>query len=101
MRSSCMKPQVTRKLLGRVLSYTRHGRPDEHRHRPPSVHDFAADLILVMDQGRVVERGTHEQLLAFNGLYAQLYETQFDNVRFAHITLRINLDERRYSYPSL
>jgi len=39
---------------------------------------LAADLILVMDRGRIVERGTHEQLLAMGGLYSQLYETQFN-----------------------
>jgi len=38
---------------------------------------LASDLILVMDRGEIVERGTHGQLLARNGLYAQLYETQF------------------------
>ncbi|MCG8349908.1 MAG: ATP-binding cassette domain-containing protein [Chloroflexales bacterium] len=38
---------------------------------------LAADMILVMDQGRVVERGTHTELLAHNGLYTALYETQF------------------------
>lgn len=38
---------------------------------------LAADLILVIDRGRVVEQGTHAQLLEENGLYATLYKTQF------------------------
>ena len=38
---------------------------------------LAADQILVMDRGRIVERGSHEQLLASGGLYSQLYDTQF------------------------
>ena len=38
---------------------------------------LSADLILVLDSGRIVERGTHSELLAKGGLYAQLYETQF------------------------
>jgi len=42
---------------------------------------LAADLILVMDRGRIVERGTHKQLLAMGGLYSQLYETQFRGER--------------------
>jgi len=39
---------------------------------------LAADLILVLDRGRIVESGTHASLLAQNGLYASLYHTQFD-----------------------
>ncbi|MHB2150372.1 ABC transporter ATP-binding protein [Calditrichota bacterium LG25] len=35
-----------------------------------------ADLILVLDQGRIVERGTHESLLAVGGLYADIFEKQ-------------------------
>ncbi|MQY06890.1 ABC transporter ATP-binding protein [Actinomadura macrotermitis] len=37
----------------------------------------AADLILVVEDGRIVERGTHEQLLAENGRYTELHRTQF------------------------
>jgi ABC-type multidrug transport system fused ATPase/permease subunit len=38
----------------------------------------AADEILVIEDGRVVERGTHAGLLASGGRYEELYRTQFD-----------------------
>jgi ATP-binding cassette subfamily B protein len=44
-------------------------------HRLSTVRD--ADLILVVDGGRIVEQGTHDDLLGREGLYAQLYQTQF------------------------
>jgi ATP-binding cassette subfamily B protein len=44
-------------------------------HRLSTIH--SADLILVMDRGRIVERGTHAELLEYGGLYKHLYETQF------------------------
>ena len=37
-----------------------------------------ADLILVMNQGDIVEQGTHEELLAKGGFYADFYNSQFD-----------------------
>lgn len=39
-----------------------------------------ADLILVMNAGNIIEQGTHEQLLAKGGFYANLYRAQFDSV---------------------
>ena len=40
---------------------------------------LAADKILVIDKGRLVEQGTHAQLLAQDGLYTTLYKTQFQS----------------------
>ena len=39
-----------------------------------------ADLILVMKDGDIIEQGTHEQLLARGGFYANLYNSQFEDV---------------------
>jgi ATP-binding cassette subfamily B protein len=51
-------------------------------HRLSTVRD--ADQILVIEAGQVAERGTHEELLAAGGLYAELYLTQFAGQEHAH-----------------
>ena len=46
-------------------------------HRLSTIRD--ADLILVMKDGDIIEQGNHEELLAKNGFYAELYNSQFEN----------------------
>jgi ABC-type multidrug transport system fused ATPase/permease subunit len=46
-------------------------------HRLSTIRD--ADTILVVERGRIVERGSHFELLAANGRYAELHRTQFDD----------------------
>ena len=45
-------------------------------HRLSTIRD--ADLILVMDKGDVVEKGTHDELIMKKGVYHKLYHAQFD-----------------------
>jgi len=63
-------------LIQDALERIMHGRTSlVIAHRLSTV--LAADVILVLEKGRLVERGTHTQLLEQGGLYAALYETQF------------------------
>jgi ATP-binding cassette subfamily B protein len=50
-------------------------------HRLSTIRD--ADWILVMDHGDIVEQGTHENLIAAGGFYANLYNSQFDKLESA------------------
>ena len=47
-------------------------------HRLSTIRE--ADVILVMKEGKIIEQGTHEVLLAQNGFYAELYNSQFATV---------------------
>lgn len=63
-------------LIQSALKTLLHGRTSfVIAHRLSTIRD--ADQVLVMQAGRIVERGTHDELLARNGVYAELYRRQF------------------------
>jgi ATP-binding cassette subfamily B protein len=67
---------LSEELIQNALQHVMKGRTSlVIAHRLSTI--LAADKILVIDGGRLVEQGTHEQLLALDGLYTTLYETQF------------------------
>jgi ATP-binding cassette, subfamily B, multidrug efflux pump len=66
----------TEVLIQRAMQRLMHGRTTfVIAHRLSTIRD--ADTILVMDRGRIVEQGSHVQLLARRGFYRELYESQF------------------------
>jgi ATP-binding cassette, subfamily B, bacterial len=68
------------RLIQRALETVMQGRTTiAIAHRLSTI--LAADQILVVDGGRIVERGTHAELLAHGGLYARLYEEQFTSAQ--------------------
>ena len=67
---------VTEKLIQDALNRVMENRTVfAIAHRLSTIRN--ADLILVMEKGEIVERGTHEELLAMNGRYRKLHDTQF------------------------
>ena len=72
----------TERLIQQALDHLMQGRTTfVIAHRLSTVR--RADVILVMENGRIVERGTHTQLLAQGGLYREIYDLQLrDQDRF-------------------
>ncbi len=68
----------TEVLIQKAMDNLMHGRTSfVIAHRLSTIRD--ADLILVMNQGDIVEQGRHEELLTAGGFYANLYNSQFEN----------------------
>jgi ATP-binding cassette, subfamily B, multidrug efflux pump len=68
----------TEVLIQKAMSELMHARTTfVIAHRLSTIRN--ADLILMMEHGRIVEKGTHDELLAANGKYAELYRSQFTN----------------------
>ena len=66
----------TEVLVQQAMNALRHGRTSfVIAHRLSTIRD--ADTILVMEDGAIVEQGSHDQLLAADGAYARLYASQF------------------------
>lgn len=73
--TSALDTESERKIQGALDELLKNRTNIVIAHRLSTIEN--ADLILVMDQGRIVERGTHQSLLAQNGYYASLYKMQF------------------------
>ncbi len=71
---SAIDAKTEKEILNNLYQYLKDKTAIIITHRIFSLFDF--DLIVVLDEGKIVEKGTHQQLLALNGYYAYLYDLQ-------------------------
>ncbi|RPD39680.1 ABC transporter ATP-binding protein [Chitinophaga barathri] len=71
---SAVDARTEKEIIGNLYAYLKHKTAIIITHRIFSLFTF--DKIIVLDEGRVIESGTHEELLSRNGYYAELYARQ-------------------------
>jgi ATP-binding cassette subfamily B protein len=76
---SAVDARTEKEILGTLSLYLQHKTAIIITHRIFTLFDF--DTIVVLDEGKIVETGTHNELLSLNGLYTYLYEQQLQQER--------------------
>jgi ATP-binding cassette subfamily B protein len=76
---SAVDARTEKEILGNLGIYLQHKTAIIITHRIFTLFDF--DTIVVLDEGKIVETGTHSELLSLNGYYAYLYEQQLQQER--------------------
>lgn len=76
---SAVDARTEKEILGNLSIYLQHKTAIIITHRIFTLFDF--DTIVVLDEGKIVETGTHNELLSLNGYYAYLYEQQLQQER--------------------
>jgi ATP-binding cassette subfamily B protein len=76
---SAVDARTEKEILGNLSIYLQHKTAIIITHRIFTLFDF--DNIVVLDEGKIVETGTHSELLSLNGYYAYLYEQQLQQER--------------------
>jgi ATP-binding cassette, subfamily B, multidrug efflux pump len=79
---SAVDTKTEKEIIENLYNYLQHKTAVIITHRIFALFNF--DNIIVMDEGKIIETGTHQQLLASNGYYAYLYEQQQQQDREQH-----------------